>query len=271
MSFQEAFRRCIFRKHNESDFKNIESILQACVDNYESNAEIKSLHEILPLDENSIIPITNNNLKKLYSDDLQKKDDPRKIYDDLLASAKYGKCVYCSYGESVELDHLLPKSKFPEFSILPYNLVPSCRRCNALKLDYIPSNNRVGFVHPYYEDYSQIEWLYARPIFTNNFLNVEFYVDDPLNLISAESLARLRFQFTKLNLNIRYSGQVASEISDIYYSLNNHFNKGGSYDVHTYLLSEAESARKSNLNSLKTALFTCMANSMRVCDMDWEI
>lgn len=47
-------------------------------------------------------------------------------------------CPYCNiddastYDESrAELDHFLPKSRYPYFSMSIYNLIPSCHRCNA--------------------------------------------------------------------------------------------------------------------------------------------
>ena len=46
----------------------------------------------------------------------------------------------CSFAYSqVTLDHILPKSKFPFFSITPINLVPTCYNGNMRKNDGIPS------------------------------------------------------------------------------------------------------------------------------------
>lgn len=52
-----------------------------------------------------------------------------------------GKCVYCgvdllnnlSTYFSADIDHLLPKSRYPEFKSWGENWVLSCRACNAMK------------------------------------------------------------------------------------------------------------------------------------------
>jgi hypothetical protein len=54
----------------------------------------------------------------------------RTIYDSLLNSAKE-KCPFCGgIGTPRNLDHFLPKAHFPQFSVLPRNLIPACRDCN---------------------------------------------------------------------------------------------------------------------------------------------
>jgi 5-methylcytosine-specific restriction endonuclease McrA len=45
-----------------------------------------------------------------------------------------GRCPFCTSGRvGNDLDHYLPRSVFPEFSVLSINLVPICKRCNELK------------------------------------------------------------------------------------------------------------------------------------------
>lgn len=54
----------------------------------------------------------------------------RRIYNSIL-SAALEKCPFCGgIGTPRNLDHFLPKAFFPQFSVLPLNLVPSCRDCN---------------------------------------------------------------------------------------------------------------------------------------------
>ena len=81
-------------------------------------------------------PVVINTLKKselvkIYDQYFVPEDKPaRKIYDALLNAAKE-KCPFCGgIGTQRNLDHFLPKAHFPQFSVLPRNLVPSCRDCN---------------------------------------------------------------------------------------------------------------------------------------------
>lgn len=61
-------------------------------------------------------------------------------------------CPYCGFGEISEIDHFLPKSIYPEFSVFYFNLVPSCHICNSKK-----GNKKNICIHPYLEDIKDID------------------------------------------------------------------------------------------------------------------
>lgn len=42
----------------------------------------------------------------------------------------YIECPICGFRETTDLDHYMPRQLFPEFSIHPYNLIPTCHECN---------------------------------------------------------------------------------------------------------------------------------------------
>lgn len=52
------------------------------------------------------------------------------------------------------LDHFIPKSHWPEFSILRNNLVNQCNSCSSKKWNhyYCNTNNTAKFIHPYYSN-----------------------------------------------------------------------------------------------------------------------
>ncbi len=58
---------------------------------------------------------------------------------DSLPAANRDLCPYCSLDTNPELDHFLPKAKFPEFSLHGRNLFPICGPCNRCKLNRIKS------------------------------------------------------------------------------------------------------------------------------------
>lgn len=68
-------------------------------------------------------------LDTIYRDDLVKKEFQRIIFDN-----NQNRCAICGR-ELVEpvIDHVLPKSEFPEYRITPINLVPICNDCNFAK------------------------------------------------------------------------------------------------------------------------------------------
>lgn len=63
-------------------------------------------------------------------------------------------CPMCGEGGTPNtLDHYLPKQDFPDFAILPLNLVPACDICQGHKLArYFGPDGRL-FLHPYYDTF----------------------------------------------------------------------------------------------------------------------
>lgn len=61
-------------------------------------------------------------------------------------------CPMCGMpGNGGTIDHLLPKERYPEFSILSKNLVPACL-CNITRgTSTIAPNGRARVLHPYYD------------------------------------------------------------------------------------------------------------------------
>lgn len=74
---------------------------------------------------------------------------------DFIQNLNINTCVYCnrntiynlnkSNKRTSELDHFYPKSKYPYFALSFYNLVPSCKVCNKLKLD----KDERKYINPY--------------------------------------------------------------------------------------------------------------------------
>lgn len=59
-----------------------------------------------------------------------------------LFGSSHGKCAYCeckpAVGGYAEVEHFLPKSRYPALAFDWDNLLPACRRCNDAKLDLDP-------------------------------------------------------------------------------------------------------------------------------------
>lgn len=62
-------------------------------------------------------------------------------------------CPICGSPSIGTLDHYLPKEDFPEFSILPSNLLPACSLCNSGAKGRTFKGAAAGerFLHPYYD------------------------------------------------------------------------------------------------------------------------
>lgn len=63
-------------------------------------------------------------------------------------------CPMCGEGGTPNtLDHYLPKQAYPDFSILPLNLVPACDICQGHKLARYTGPDGRLFLHPYYDEF----------------------------------------------------------------------------------------------------------------------
>lgn len=84
------------------------------------------------------------------------------------------RCAYCriqkkeKHGMTWDVEHILPKSKYPEFLFEPCNLVVACKECNGSKDShdilqkklrrgsiYPDDSNYFSIAHPHYDKYSQ--------------------------------------------------------------------------------------------------------------------
>lgn len=112
-------------------------------------------------------------------------------------------CPYCSLDSTYQLDHFLPKSVYPEFSLYGSNLLPICGRCNQIKLNSVATRagNRI-FVLPSADAFLRKDLLLATlamhpvPHFT--------FSVDPAAPITAVERAQVERHFERLQLASRY-------------------------------------------------------------------
>lgn len=66
-------------------------------------------------------------------------------------------CPYCSLNQVSQLDHFMPRSKYPALAVCRMNLVPLCGVCNHKKSD----DNFNLYIHAYYETFPSVPFLIA--------------------------------------------------------------------------------------------------------------
>ena len=116
-------------------------------------------------------------MEKVYTDRMAKEKVPgRPVYDRLKASQDI--CPFCGQRVVSQLDHYLPKANFPVLSVVPYNLVPSCSDCNKSKLSDVPNSEEEQIFHPYYDDVTTEQWLFAEVV-EGTEVTLCFYVEAP--------------------------------------------------------------------------------------------
>jgi hypothetical protein len=161
--------------------------------------------------------LTKSDFLTLYNTYFVNNDKPgRKIYSALMASANE-KCPFCGgIGRPRNLDHYLPKAHYPQFSILPINLVPSCRDCNMDgKGSFIATSESEQVLHPYLDHHRFFneQWLYAQYVIdeTGEPGIIEYFVQAPEHW-EDEQKSRVQKHFNDFDLALRFSKEASSRL-----------------------------------------------------------
>lgn len=161
----------------------------------------------------------------------ESKPNTRTIYDAILNSAKED-CPFCGgLGTPKNLDHFLPKAKFPQFSVFPSNLIPVCLDCNldSKKTSYA-STAEEQTLHPYFDKsiFFQEQWITAEYIADSNLDEpgkFRYYVSAPCNWSDIDK-ARVENYFEDFKLASRYAKQATSSLKSKLRSIQRELDKG---------------------------------------------
>lgn len=114
------------------------------------------------------------------------------------------KCPYCCLNETQTLDHYLPKSKFPEYTLFSFNLIPVCYICNSKykKEKYRNGESRL-FIHPYIDNINELEIYLAIINSSNGVIKLNYIIDLPDDTDN-ELRVVINNHFESLELNSRF-------------------------------------------------------------------
>lgn len=174
------------------------------------------------------------------------------------------KCPYCRINKPNTIDHYLPKNQYPEYSILPINLIPCCGECNSLKGEnWINDGVRI-FINFYFDKIPKCKFLKAELTFNilniKDTTNVKFIFDE--NSIENEYIKKiLKSHYQKLNLLNIYSQYVNEEISNLYDSINDEDIESAD-DIYKSVKRELKMLEKNyGLNYWKAVLYRAVMDS----------
>lgn len=185
--------------------------------NYINEVSVGNLFKIAPTtkDDASIFEnLAKSDLIKVYNDYFVPENKPgNKFYETILNAAKR-KCPYCGgIGTPRNLDHYLPKSFFPQFSVLPQNLIPTCRDCNIDgKKNRFASKEEEQIIHPYIDKaiFYNEPWIDAIYCETgNDDLGIFKYFLDTPDEWSDVDKKRAERHFRDFDLARRYATKAA--------------------------------------------------------------
>ena len=260
ISKSDIYKCCCDGIRNRAKKKNLLNylyvfLLNAC--GYNNSAREKYLDKYTIKEPINYKKFTRyENIKKdlfdLYNNRLVRGKEPRKYYDQIMAGSKLGKCPYCGLGHVSTLDHYLPKSEFPIFSILPNNLIGCCRDCNTTK-----RNTVLNTIHPYYDDFTKTQWLFAKVNWSE--LTMDFFVDTK-DINNALDKKKIEEHFRVYELARRYAIEAASELSDLRIEFEN--KNLTKIDIEQELCIKFKSKP---INNWKTAMYQALSKDQCYC------
>jgi len=245
--------------------------ITAAADDYQQRATAMQLYTLLPNDcgndDIALGAVTKKELKSVYGSHMVGRTKPaRAIYDLLLSRAPLGRCPFCGMGQASTLDHYLPKTKYPQLSVAPLNLVPSCKDCNTGKSTMVATTAGAQSLHPYFDHQSFIndQWIFAEVIKTVP-TTIRFYVQTPVHWDDI-SKARVQAHFRDFKLASRYSNEAGDQIGCLRDTLCQYREILGLDGVKQHLEIEAQTRSRQHKNSWQTAMFQALAGSDWYCN-----
>ena len=193
---------------------------------------------------------------------------------NLLKRISVARCPFCGISESSTLDHYLPKEQFPEFSVFPTNLVPSCSVCNTHKRDRIlvQGTNVRMFLHPCYDVIPDLAFLNVRVRMEADALILSYHLIQPAGM-TLRTFQHLQSHFKELNLADRYRRMGLEHLGGQYPALRRAYGAGEDAErVAMKLVEGAEDNEEaSGPNYWLAKLYRALADNEQFCDGGFEV
>lgn len=242
----------------------VKPVIEQSAQRYDALAQSITLHMIpqAKLVSNGGVSVTKKEMEDLYDDKLAHAGaSGRQHYDTIKAGARI--CPLCGQRTVGTIDHYLPKTLYPDLAVTPANLIPSCTDCNVTKKSYFPSSSAEHTLHPYYDDFTKEQWLYAEVIVGNS-PSLVFSVNPPRGWDRVKTERATRHLDT-FRLRELYGIHAGSLLSGIRLSLQREHRTNGTVGIHKYLQDAAESQEAAHINSWQAATYRGLDRSDWFC------
>ena len=208
--------------------RTLRSISEPRFREYDSKFNNDKLEE---LEEEEYTNKQKADLKSLYDFDVQPFPV---LYKELSKDEKGRKnpyCPLCDMEGVSSFDHILPQSKFPEFSDHPLNLIRSCQKCNGKKSSNWLEGAKRRYVNLYIDDIPNKQFLFVKIEIDEEeqSLIVDFSVENRYG-IESELYRKIENHFVDLEICSRYEEGCSEVISSLQDDVVNNLDIGASRD-----------------------------------------
>lgn len=204
------------RKDAILDIDSIYIVLSERESLYTEKVDNNSLFEI-PREYYISARVNKAKMISYYEYRILEKLKGRAFYDEIILSAPNNICPYCTIKTVKTIDHFLPKSEYPSYSITPLNLVPSCRDCNTDKKISYPTNSNDQTFHPYFDKVDKECWIKAE-LRQSEPLSFQYNVIRPAGWNNTK-FNRASSHFKGYNINQLFSNEADRELRGMQHQL----------------------------------------------------
>lgn len=187
------------------------------------------------------------------------------VREHLMQQLPVKRCPYCGVGRPRALDHYLPKSTFPSYSIYSWNLIPCCSDCNTRKSKKVGTGS-ARFIHPYFDKLPSSPLLVAELNVLDDTIEVDYTIQgSPESTVS--QVESLRFHFDNLGLRELFSDEAVIKLSNLTETCEVWWGLGGAANVSSELKILADGPiRRLGTNNWETAILVQASMSTAFCD-----
>ncbi|MEV4610782.1 hypothetical protein MRBLMR1_005920 [Neorhizobium sp. LMR1-1-1.1] len=265
ITFSDVLALCISGIADASLSARLNSIsptLNTSAETYGTLATSEQLHLVPRI--LSVGAVTKEELVNLYSDHLSAtKGAARAVYDQIRNAAPNKKCPLCGVGTVGALDHHLPKSRYPDLSITPANLVPACHYCNDTKKAKFPKNAGEQTLHPYF-DHRLIEMQWLGAVVDRGPPATLVFRAEPPSIWPAVDQQRVKRHVAACGLAVLYASNANDELPILKPTLAGLYDRGGPVPVQEHLEGERDRYRV-RPNSWQFAMYDALSSD------DWFV
>lgn len=259
----------------------VKDVFLTCIENYRDDALKRRLTGIVPLlskaeeaylqkmdvPEVHTIPahdqvgdVTKREMANVYETKLAGADGPgRKYYNKYMAAPRNGICPYCGVRTVSNLDHFLPKSKYPSLAITPANLVPACWDCNmGEKKTLAPASARETPLHPYFDEVEGARWLAAELSVDRGVLLARYHAIKP-DEWDELTFERAAFHLDFFKLKTLYGVHAAAEIENCRRRWASIYRRLGEDGLREEFAEERDSREAVSPSSWQSALYRALS------------
>lgn len=123
-------------------------------------------------------------------------------------------CQNCTISEVNSFDHFVNKDEFPEFSVHPKNLFPSCAICNSYKGEIWRENETIQYLNLYLDQLPEEQYLFVDITVNGGTVEADFSLDNRYG-IDPIFFERVQNHYQRLHLCNRFRENSHSVIAPL--------------------------------------------------------